>query len=405
MRILLVHRYYWPDTPAYAQMLHLMAKRFVEAGHEVTVFSTQPSYNDSIGQKLPGRETVDGVTIYRTPLLKEQKTKLFVRAINVVLFCASLACHWLLRWGKYDLMTVASFPPTIMGVMARWLTWLTGSRYLYHCQDLYPETAQATGLIRRPWLGRLAKRVDTRTCQHAAGLVTLSGDMVSTLCERGLSDTNFTVINNFIIDKLDSTVELPESLVRPTGKFRIVFAGNMGRFQNLPNLLDAAKSFSDNDMVEFCFVGGGALTQQLRDQAGECLGKTIHFFPFQPLPIVLKLLSDAQLAIVSLSPNVIYTAYPSKTMSYVEAGCRILAVIEPDTELAHLIRSEDLGTVCEETSVTGIRAAIQKEVDSGIQNANEGRASLRAIGEKHFSQETILQRWVDLLAQLEETEH
>lgn len=401
MKILLVHRYYWPDTPAYAQMLHLMAKRFVEAGHDVTVFSTQPSYNDSVGEKLPGKQTVDGVTIYRTPLLKEQKTKLLVRAINVVLFCGSLAVHWLLRWGKYDLMTVASFPPTVMGVMARWLTWLTGSRYLYHCQDLYPETAQATGLIKRPWLGKLAKKVDIRTCQQAASLVTLSGDMVNTLCDRGLEDANFSVINNFIIDKLDPEVEVPDELLRSADKFRIVFAGNMGRFQNLPNLMDAAKSFADNEQIEFCFIGGGAMTERLRERAGECLGKTIHFYPFQPLPIVLKLLADAQLAIVSLSPGVIHTAYPSKTMSYLEAGCRILAVLERETELATLVRDENLGTVCEDTSVDGIRAAIQKEFDQGIAHANEGRSELRTKGEKHFGQQAILRRWVDLLAQQE----
>jgi len=99
-------------------MLHPMAKRFVEAGHEVTVFLAQPSCNDSIGEKLPGKQTVDGVTIYRTPLLKEQNTKLLARAINVVLFVGSLAAHWLLRWSKYDLMTVASFPPTVMGELA-----------------------------------------------------------------------------------------------------------------------------------------------------------------------------------------------------------------------------------------------------------------------------------------------
>ena len=401
MRILLVHRYYWPDTPAYAQMLHLMARRFVEAGHDVTVFSTQPSYNDSVAEKLPGKQVVDGVTIYRTPLLKEQKTKLLVRAINVLLFCGSLAGHWLLRWGKYDLMTVASFPPTVMGVMARWLTWLTGSRYLYHCQDLYPETAQATGLIRRPWLGKLAKKIDYRTCQRAARLVTLSGGMVDTLCDRGLEDSNFSVINNFIIDKLDASVEIPDALLRSEDKFRIVFAGNMGRFQNLPNLMDAAKRFADNERIEFCFIGGGAMTERLRERAGDCLGKTIHFFPFQPLPIVLKLLSDAQLAIISLSPGVIRTAYPSKTMSYLEAGCRILAVLEKDTELASLVREEDLGTVCGDTSVEGIQAAIENEFDRGIEQSNEGRSKLRAAGEKHFGQQAILQRWVDLLAELE----
>jgi len=402
MRILLVHRYYWPDTPAYAQMLHLMAKRFVEAGHEVTVFSTQPSYNDSVAAKLPSKQVVDGVTIYRTPLITEQKTKLLARVINVMLFCGGLAGHWLLRWGKYDLMTVASFPPTVMGIMARWLTWLTGSRYLYHCQDLYPETAQATGLIRLPWLGELAKKIDKRTCRRATRLITLSGDMVETLCDRGIRDSNISVINNFIIDKLDPSVKIPDFLLRSEDKFRIVFAGNMGRFQNLPNLMDAAKTFADNPQVEFCFIGGGAMTEHLRERAGDCLGKTIHFFPFQPLPIVLKLLSDAQLAVVSLSPGVIQTAYPSKTMSYLEAGCRILAVLEQYTELVSFVREENLGTVCDETSVDGIRAAIEKEVARGIDQASEGRSNLRAVGEKHFGQPVILQRWVDLLAELEQ---
>ena len=226
--------------------------------------------------------------------------------------------------------------------------------------------------------------------------------MVDTLCDRGLEGSNFSVINNFIIDKLDASVEIPDSLVRSDGRFRIVFAGNMGRFQNLPNLMDAAKSFADNKQVEFCFIGGGAMAERLRERAGDCLGKTIHFFPFQPLPIVLKLLSNAQLAIVSLSPGVIQTAYPSKTMSYLEAGCRILAVLEQETELADLISDENLGTVCDDTSVTGIRDAIEEELNRGIDRANAGRANLRAAGEKHFGQQTILQRWVDLLAQLEQ---
>ena len=89
-------------------------------------------------------------------------------------------------------------------------------------------------------------------------------------------------------------------------------------------------------------------------------------------------------------------------MSYLEAGCRILAVLEENTELAFLVRQENLGTVCDDTSVDGIRAAIEKEFAGGIQQGNEGRANLRAAGEKHFGQPAILQRWVDLLAELEQ---
>ena len=74
MKLLLVHRYVRPDTPGYAHMMYLMGKHFAAAGHEVTIFSAQPSYNDAYaGPKLPRKQVVDGMTVIRTPLLKENK--------------------------------------------------------------------------------------------------------------------------------------------------------------------------------------------------------------------------------------------------------------------------------------------------------------------------------------------
>ena len=252
MKVLIVHRYYWPDTPSYAQMLHIMAQRYVADGHDVTVFSTQPGYNESDSGKAPAYEVVEGIKIYRTPLLPETKSATMRRALNVLIFCWSLCWHFIFRWNRYDLMTVATFPPTVMGCCARWLCWLSRTRYLYHCQDLYPEVAEASQLLKRKWMGDLARSIDRRNCRRAARVVVLSNDMKETLAGRGIPTDNVTMINNFIIDELNESAEIPRELEKDEGRIRILFAGNIGRFQGLDQLMEGFLSFQSAKRLIWC---------------------------------------------------------------------------------------------------------------------------------------------------------
>ncbi len=402
MRILIVHRYYWPDAGAYSAMLHIMAKRFVAEGHQVTVFSTQPGYNDVNEERLPAYTVTDDVRIYRVGLMKEDKKRFVNRAFNVALFMAKLIWHFVSRRGQYDLVTVASFPPTVTAMVVRWMTWLTGGRYLYHCQDIYPEIAQASGLIKRKWLADLALNVDRKNCREAIAIVSLSKDMQKTLVDRGVPDGHMHIINNFIIDKFDPSVTVDKSLEKIPGKFRVLFAGNMGRFQNLDQLMLAAGALRQREDIHFYFVGAGAMESDLREQAIqlELMDRTVFFRPFQPLTKVMKVIHDADLAIISLSPGVIDCAYPSKTMSYLEAGCRSLAILEPESELAQLINEKDLGSVCEVPKSDGMANAILKEYQRWQQSTCD-RKEIRRIGNEIFGQEAILNQWSSLLRHLE----
>lgn len=400
MRILLVHRYFWPDTPSYAQMLNIMARHFVDQGHDVTVFSAHPGYNESQHDAVPSYEEVEGVKIHRTWLFRETKKAPLVRAINVLIFCASLFVHCLLRWRRYDLMTVASFPPTVMGLVARAVCFFTRSKYLFHCQDLYPEVAQASGIIRRPFLAKLAAWNDRNNVRKAAAVVVLSEDMKQTIAARGVPVDNVHIINNFIIDRLDTNVDVPIKLQKPSGKFRVLFAGNIGRFQSLDKLIGAMKLLADKPDIELAMVGGGAMIDSLKEQAGERLGQSIHFFPFQPLDVVMKMIHNADLSVTSLTPGVILCAYPSKTMTYVEAGSRMLAIIETESELANLIEAESLGVVCGEPTEENIADCIASEYEGRTARVNETER-IRTIGDTHFGQNKVLGKWSDLLARME----
>ena len=383
-------------------MLRIMAERFVRDGHEVTVFSTQPGYNDVSNDKLPRRQFDDGIEEFRVGILKENKKNTLVRAINVALFLAQLVFHCVSRFRRYELITVASFPPTVTAMVVRWLSWLNGCRYLYHCQDLYPEIAEASGIIKRKWLANLAMSIDRRNCQRASALVTLSSDMTDTLKSRGIEGSNMHVINNFVIDKFNPDIRIDDSLRKTAGTFRILFAGNLGRFQNLGEVMKAAVNLKHQPKIQFYFVGAGAMETELKSLAmsSGILDKTVFFRPFQPLDVVMRVIHESDLSIVSLTPGVINCAYPSKTMSYVEAGCRILGLLEPDSELAKLIREKNLGSVSDGLSADHIADAIENEFK--IWKSNQVQSEeIRKVGNELFGKEVILNKWSRLLRQLE----
>ena len=56
MRIVAIHRYYWPDRAPYASILRRIVNRWTEEGHEVTVLSAQPTYGAG-ADKQPRRQT------------------------------------------------------------------------------------------------------------------------------------------------------------------------------------------------------------------------------------------------------------------------------------------------------------------------------------------------------------
>ena len=398
MKLLLVHRFIRPDAPGYAHMLYIMGQHFAKAGHEVTIFSCQPGYNNAYdGPPVPVKEEVDGMTVIRIPLLKESKKKPIPRTLNFIWFSIRVFMHAVFRRQAYDVMTVSTFPPTLMAAVARFIGLFRKTGYIYHCMDLYPEVAQVSGMLNRSLALRVAASVDKRNCKKAKAVVVLSDDMLKTLQGRGLETDNVHVINNFIINSVDQNAEVPEAFEQPSEKFRVLFAGNIGRFQSLETIVDAAKILEPNREIEFWFVGAGVSVDSLKERSGSLIGESIFFHPYLPIDVVMKVINRSHLGIVSLAPEVILSAYPSKTMSYLEAGCKLLCLVESDSSLASLVENNGLGSVCNQPATPeSVAEAITKEYQLWKESGYD-RDAIQRLGRDQFSQKVILDCWLQLL--------
>jgi len=263
--------------------------------------------------------------------------------------------------------------------------------------DLYPEIAQASGILKRSLPLRIAAWIDKRNCQKAKAVVVLSEDMVATLKARGLSGDNLHVINNFIIDTVDESANVPDAFENPSDKFRVLFAGNIGRFQSLETIVDAAKTLKNNEEIEFWFIGAGVSVDSLKERSGSLLGQSIFFHPYLQIEAVMKVINRCHLGVVSLAPKVILSAYPSKTMTYLEAGCKLLCLVEGNSSLATLVTTTKLGSVCSQPATAeDVADAISKQYQQW-KDSDYDRNAIQNVGRSHFGQQVILDCWLQLL--------
>jgi colanic acid biosynthesis glycosyl transferase WcaI len=304
---------------------------------------------------------------------------------------------------RYDLLTVTTFPPVLVGIAARIVSRFAGIPFVYHCMDLYPEVAEVAGLSHSPLL-RVARRLDATTCRRAAAVIVLSRDMRATLLARGLDGANIVVANNFEVLDPDPA-PVADVLPADRSRYRVTFAGNLGRFQGLPELVTAMRGLAPrHPELDLVLMGSGVLAEPLRAQAGDLLGRQIHFIEHQTVAGAAKALEHSQLAVVSLRPGVYRVAYPSKTATCLAAGCRLLAVVESQSDLASLVREENLGTVCPPGDPDALQDAITAELERGPVSAAE-RDRLRAAGAKNFDRAVRLDQWSRLVSELVDDRH
>lgn len=397
-KVVVIHRYFWPDAPPYASMLRAIAERWVEGGAQVEAFTAQPSYRAG-QERRPRRERLGRLSIRRVGAVPEGKVPV-AKLLNLVAFPAAVGAQ-LLRSGRPDVVMCSTAPQVTLGAVVSKIAALRGSRFVYHCMDLHPEIGKLSGEFANPMIYRLLMKLDTATMRRASVIVVLSDDMRRAVLDRDPSLAGkVRVLNNFDLPEF-GTEAVQSPLAPPaTGAARVVFTGNIGRFQGLNKVMRGlAGAATPSQPIEFVLMGDGAAKVELEALASELGtdGLTVTFLPQGSASSAKALMRSAHLGVVSLQPDVIRFAYPSKTATYAASGLPMLVVCEQDSDLARTVRDCELGwSAWSQEEITGrVREALPVLLDA---EAMEGlRQRVRTYAADEFAENAALDRWDALL--------
>lgn len=399
-RILAIHRYYWPDTPPYAALLRSIVEQWHRDGHSVDVLASQPSYKPEIDlERRPRTEVIDHATVRRIYMQPDRSGRLR-HFVNTIWFPLVVGFRVLLG-RRYDVVMCSTAPPVLLAAAVSIASRLRGARFVYHCMDLHPEIGALSGEFAHPWVYSLMLRIDTATCRRAAAVVVLSTDMRAALMRRDARlASRIVVLNNFEVPSFDEPADLASPLPAQCDRLRIVFTGNLGRFQGLDVVTEAVLAGDRKlDRIQLVFMGEGAAKTQLENlvrAAPVSLRGRVQFVPHGTTDQARALLRTADLGLVSLTPSVIRFAYPSKTATYLSEGVPLLVAVEKDSELAAMVANEAVGRHVPMDDEGGIRSALVELLE---RRAELPLMAVRAkkVWAREFSAEVQLAKWSQLL--------
>jgi glycosyltransferase involved in cell wall biosynthesis len=393
LKILIVHRYYWPDRSSCSRIVHEISKYLAKENNKIDVLTSQPSYgNSNCFVKFPSTELIDNIYLQRLVLPKETSKPLW-RLINAI----HIGIWILLKsiWKKYDVIIATTIPPILGGFFSAIASKLTKSNFIYYCMDLNPEIGQVSKDFSNRILFKLLLKIDDWSCQKARLVLVHSKDMLKTLRARpNGSKYNIEIMNNFspltLIKK--NNFSLKNKLKK---KLTIIYAGNIGRFQGLETMIDAMADLAHRKDIIFIIIGDGVAKKFLVEKVRDT-GANVQFFDYQPIEQVKYMIQKADICLVSLIPKIYKYSYPSKIMTYLEQGRPIICSVEKKSEIVKNMILQKYGFYCPSRNTKAMANLLIQLASSNKWKKKMNLSALKAY-RNNFSSEILLKKWSQII--------
>jgi glycosyltransferase involved in cell wall biosynthesis len=379
VKICFFNRSYWPDQAATGQLLTELAEDLVARhGCQVSVVA---------GRALHGREGRQGslwpvsaeerrgVRILRANGTAFPRQRFAGRASNYLTYFAS-ACAASWGLGRQDVVVSLTDPP-ILGLAALRAARRAGARFVFVCEDVFPDVAVLLEDFHNETVNRALDRINRYLLREADAVVALGDRMKGRLVEEKGADPNRVhVIHNWADCEAITPKPKDNAFARAHGladRFVLMHSGNVGLSQNLDVLVEAAERLKSRERLVVAIVGDGARRQPLQETAARRGLTNIRFFPYQPKEQLDESFATADAFLVSLKQGLEGYIVPSKVYGILASGRPFVAAVDPTCEAAVIAREHHCGTIAQPGDPDALASSIAALCDDP--------AGARAMGE------------------------
>lgn len=397
-RLYVFYHYLPPDDVVSAIHFGELCAGLVQRGWSVTCFPCVWSCRDEI-RRYPRSEQWRGVLLRRLWRPRFRQSSTFGRMLNAM----AMALHWSMlafRRNPPDIVLIGTDPilSLVSGVV--WKIVRPRTQIVHWCFDLYPEAAEADGLLRVS--SRMA-RIFHRMMYHAyasCSLIVDIGPCMRKLLEKYPVKAQRTTLVPWALDEpdapLDTALDERQRLFS-SSKLSLLYSGSFGRAHSATAILRLIDCLSSAD-VRFGFSVRGNREAELRASAAH-FGERICFVPFADANHLRERLAAADIHIVSLRPAWTGTVVPSKFFGALAAGRPVLFEGSNDSSLACWIRRYQVGWVIDEENVDQIATSLLAYA-ADAEEQNYMRRRCFETYQREFSRSVQIDRWNAVLRSL-----
>ncbi len=361
---------------------------------QVTLFTGHP---DSLAKSPP-----PGLTC--VPSVAYRRGGLLTRFWSWIRYSLHI-WYWLWRLPRSTPVLVFSNPP-IAGWFVRWHGRWRGLPYAVMVHDIFPDVLVRKGILApRHVVVRWWRSLNRAAYGSARLVMTLGPHMRATLADQyrdpQLASETIQVVPPWSDDRqLRPLAKSGNWFAKHYGqvdKLTIMYSGNMGLGHDLDSLLGAAERLGDTPTAHFMLIGAGPKWDELAARQLRHPLPNVTLLGWQPEADLPFSLATADVAIVSLEREMSGLAVPSKAYYFLAAHVPLIAVCDPQSELAELVRQYACGIVVPPGQPEQIAAILRRLVAEPELLAG-WRAGAAAAMESH-RRPLITDQFARLLAQ------
>lgn len=380
-RLLILAHYYHPDVASTGQILKDQAEGMSDI-FDVTVICVVPSYSGTIEDKYKTQkyyyEELNGVKIIRVRVPEFTKQNKISRIKNIVsYFFGALGASR--KAGKQDYVFTISQPPILGGLLGVLGKWQKKAKMIYCIQDFNPEQVMAVNYASNKFILWTMMKLDKFSCRKSDLIITVGRDLIETVNKR-FKEKNVPktiMINNWIDEKeiYPLTADNPGVVAFKekyglTGKYVIMYSGNIGLYYDLEKILKVIGNFKEEKDVVFAFVGAGTVLDKLKDYKEEQNLDNVVFIPYQAKADLVYSLNAGDVHWCVNAKGIKGVSCPSKFYGIAAVNKPVLAVLEEGSEIRLLIEEIGCGLVCEPGDYDGIENIIRKTIENKPREVN-----------------------------------
>jgi glycosyltransferase involved in cell wall biosynthesis len=408
-RVLIHSIVFSPDGVSTAYLYNDIALGLVDSGFDVVVLTTTPHYNiihselenQPLSKKMFGLCYVSnfkGIQVYHIPLKKYKSTPKRIFSF-VYWHIASLILGLTLKSISFVL---SPSPPLSIGFISLLISKIKGAKAIYNVQEIFPDLLINHGNLKSSIIINFLKRFERFIYNNSDAVTTIDEIFYNTILPRFKDSKKLYLIPNFVDTDLYKPLKQTESLPYIFGyknnRIKVLYAGNIGFFQDWEPVLFAAKELL-NENIEFWIIGEGVQKKYLESEVKKRNLKNIRIFPYQSRELIPIINNHVDIHFIAINQQMEQEGFPSKVYTIMACAKPLVVVTGEKTPMFNFLKNKNCSVLVSNDRNMNFTNAIRK-----LANDNKLREELGVNGYNeiinNYSKNLVVSKYVKLLKSL-----
>ena len=271
---------------------------------------------------------------------------------------------------KFDLILYAT-PPITLADVVKYVKRRDNAKAYLMLKDIFPQNAVDLGMMTKYGFKGLiykAFRYEEKklyTVSDKIGAMS-QANVDYILSENQELDKSQVEIFPNCIDPIDLRVEDNiRSKIRnkyhiPLDKVVFVYGGNLGKPQGIPFIIETLKAIRDMKNIFFLIVGDGTEYGKLEKFISSANLSNVSLMKKIPKNDYDRLVAACDVGLIYLDYRFKIPNFPSRLLSYMQAGLPVLAATDPNTDIGKTIVDGEFGWWCESNDISTFKECLNK---------------------------------------------